>query len=231
MQHEKEATIRAVIFDLDGTLLYTLPDIARAINTVLRSRGFPEHREEEYRQLVGHGLRESVKNALPPGALEEREPRQGEELVDRLAAELVEEYHRDPAGRTVPYEGIPELLEHLAARGVPAAVLTNKRQEIAREVLRRVLPEHPFREVLGDGGDFPRKPDTASSLYLAERFVLQPQEVLFLGDSGVDMETAAAAGMRPGGVLWGYKGREELERAGARYLFSRPAEVRAVLEG
>ncbi len=218
MNTVKGAKVDAIIFDLDGTLLYTLPDIARAINGVLRAHGYPEHAEEEYKTLVGHGLRESVKHALPEGVDEEG-------LVDRLAEELTAEYRREPAAATVPYKGIPELLDYLSAAGIPTAVLTNKRQDVAREVVRRVLPQWRFTAVLGDGGDFPRKPETASSVYLARHLETEPEQVLFLGDSGVDMETAAGAGMIPGGVLWGYRSREELLQSGAWYLFASPQEV------
>jgi phosphoglycolate phosphatase len=217
MNSGADGNIRAVIFDLDGTLLYTLADITRTINTVLRRHGYPEHREEEYRGIVGYGLRESLRNALPQGVSDEG-------LVDRLVDELVAEYDRTPVRETVPYAGIPELLDHLHKRNVPAAVLTNKRQSIAREVVRQVLAERTFSVVLGDGGAFPRKPDPASALHIAAELGIGAEETLLLGDSAVDVETARAAGMIAGGALWGYK-PAELQAAGADYLFSAPQGV------
>jgi phosphoglycolate phosphatase len=225
MRESAGSGIRAIIFDLDGTLLYTLPDIARAVNSVLERNGYPVHAVEEYRELVGHGLRESVRNALPQKA------GRREEIVDRLSEELIHEYHRDSAVETVPYSGIAELLDYLEEQHIPAAVLTNKRQEIARDVVSRVLPGREFAAVLGDGGDFPRKPDPGSSFHLSKLMKVEPGEVLFLGDSGVDMETSMRAGMLPGGVLWGYKSREELERKGARLLFSAPEEIISAVSG
>lgn len=216
-----DAAFAAVIFDLDGTLLNTLPDIARAINGVLRRHGFPEHREESYRGMVGWGLFEAMRLALPEG-------NRSDEEVLPLAEALTEEYRRNPVVNTVPYQGIPTLLDSLTDRGIEMSILSNKHHETAVEVVGTILDRWSFTVVQGFRDDVPGKPDPAGALMIAEQMGVQPGQVLYVGDSGVDMKTAVAAGMYPAGVLWGFKPREEIEEAGAQLLVSDPEEIIAL---
>lgn len=212
------STFKAVIFDLDGTLLYTLTDIARAINSVLSSHGYPTHAVERYRSIVGWGLFETMRHAMP-------EEHRSDDDVAPLAKALTEEYQRNPVVYTVPYSGIATLLDSLSDMGITLAILSNKEHSVAEKVVAKTLSKWNFAVVQGNSPELPSKPDPAGALMIAHELGLEAGEVLYVGDSGVDMETAVRAGMFPAGVLWGYKTKEEIEGAGAGMLFSEPEEL------
>ncbi len=221
MTEEKQwngSTFKAVIFDLDGTLLYTLPDIARAINGVLSSYGYPTHATERYCSIVGWGLFETMRHAMP-------EENRSDDDVAPLARALTEEYQRNPVMHTVPYPGISTVLDSLSDMGIVLAILSNKEHSVAVEVVAKTLDKWNFAIVQGNSPELPSKPDPAGAHMIAEELGLSPEEILFVGDSGVDMETAVRAGMYPAGVLWGYKTLEEIEGAGAEFLLSEPEEL------
>lgn len=215
---------KSVIFDLDGTLLYTLSDIARALNIVLSRYGYPIHEEKEYRAIVGGGLYNTTKNALPENA-------RSEEIVGPIARDFAEEYRNNPVVHTSPYPGIPTLLDTLSDMGVMLCILSNKKDEITREVVQSTLDRWSFFDVRGQTEDVPRKPDPAGVRLQLEKCALDSNEVILIGDSAIDMEAACKAGVYPAGVLWGYGDREEIEGAGSQILFSRPEEILTFFSG
>lgn len=212
--------LRAVLFDLDGTLVDTLDDIADAMNHALASHGLPVHSPDEYRGLVGEGVGRLVERALP-------EDRQG--LHDAVTEELRDYYTEHMLDRSVPYPGVPALLDALAERAVPMAVLSNKPQPATAWMVDRLFDRWSFAAVLGERDDLPRKPDPAGALAIAAEVGIPPAAWLYLGDTRTDMETATRAGMVPVGALWGFRDREELLAHGAVELVARPTEVVGLL--
>jgi phosphoglycolate phosphatase len=213
--------IRAVIFDLDGTLLDTIEDLADAMNAVLGRRGFPTHDALAYKRFVGDGLELLVERALPADG--------------RAAAalrECVEDFGREYAGcwdrKTRPYEGVMEMLRALASRGLQLAVLSNKPHAATLQVVRALLGGVTFDDVRGAMPGVPRKPDPAAALAIAARIGVPPRACLCVGDSGVDMRMAAAAGMTSVGALWGFRGEAELRAGGATFLAAAPRDVMAL---
>lgn len=212
----------AVIFDLDGTLLDTLEDLADSMNSVLGRHGFPVHDVQAYKYFVGEGMELLVRRALP-------QDRCDQAMVARCHAEMREEYGRRWADKTRPYEGIPELLDGVRARGVSMAVLSNKPDDFTRLTVSRLLPGWRFERVLGLRPSSPRKPDPWGALLITREIGIPPEEFLYLGDTGTDMETARAAGMLPVGALWGFRTAGELLSNGAAKLISHPLELLELL--
>ncbi len=214
---------RALIFDLDGTLLDTIQDIGASCNRVLAARGLPTHEIEAYRRLIGDGASECVRQALPADS-------RGEALVQECLDAYFEEYARGWDVSTRPFAGIPELLDQVAGRDIDMAVLSNKSQLATERCVSRLLARWSFRSVIGESAARRRKPDPAGALGIAESLKVSPGECLFVGDTEIDMRTARAAGMFPLGVLWGYRTAQELRDAGARTLVREPAEILRSLE-
>lgn len=214
---------KAAIFDLDGTLLDTLAGIADSMNGALVRMGFPVHDLSAYRFLTGDGVLALITNALPPEA-------RRQETIDRAGELLREEYIKNWAKNTRPYEGVPELLDALAARSVRLSVLSNKMDEFTQQAVDRFLGRWTFEFVLGEGPGFPRKPDPASALHIVSGLGLRPSDVVFLGDTSTDMRTAVGAGLYPVGALWGFRDREELLATGARAVIATPREFLGFFE-
>ena len=210
--------IRGLIFDLDGTLLDSLADIGGAMNDALTARGWPSHPIDAYLRMVGDGIEVLAKRAAPAG-----------EDVATLVEQYRARYRERMEHETKPYAGVPELLDALASRGVPMAVLSNKRDDFTVELVKRQLGRWPFVAVRGERQGVARKPDPVAALELAAELKLQPAEIGFVGDTPIDVKTAIAAGMTPVAVLWGFRTREELVAAGAGNLLSRPAELMGLL--
>lgn len=209
---------QAVIFDLDGTLLNTLLDLAGAMNEVLQRLGFPEHPPEAYKYFVGDGMVNLARRALP-------EAERREEMVIRAAEALREEYGRRWQRLTHPYPGIPELLQALNRLGIKLGVLTNKVDSIAKVMVNAFFPGVHFAAVAGALPPRPLKPDPAGALALAEKLAVPPNAIVFVGDSGNDMLTAMAAGMYGAGALWGFRTATELRETGAKILLQKPADL------
>lgn len=206
---------RLIIFDLDGTLLDTIGDLAVACNAVLAARGLPQHTYEQYRRFVGNGIMRLVERVLPEAL---RTP----DTVAAVRADFVKYYTEHIDIHTVPYRGIPELLAQLVRRDVRLAVASNKFQAGTEKLIRRFFPDIYFAAVLGQREGVPLKPDpTVAEEILAATGVARAR-TLFVGDSGVDMLTAAAAGIRSAGVTWGFRDRAELLEAGAWRIVDRP---------
>jgi phosphoglycolate phosphatase len=209
---------KAVVFDLDGTLLDTLEDLADSMNRVLAAHNYPAHEVEKYKYFVGDGMRTLVWRTFPEGA------RTGESVEAGLA-EMKEEYARRWNNKTKPYGGIPEMLDGLVSKGLKLAVLSNKADHFSRLMVEKLLPDWPFNPVFGERQGVSKKPDPAGALEIAGMLGVTPEECLYLGDTGVDMKTATAAGMYPVGVLWGFRKAEELVENGARILIAKPLTV------
>ena len=209
--------IDAIVFDLDGTLVDTLADIAAAMNRSLEALGLPPHAPERYRELIGEGVSKLVRAAAPdaPDA-SARWPALEAAFRARYGEALVVESR--------PYPGVPELLDALAARGVPVAILSNKPDPMTRRVVAEVLPRWRFGAVLGQRPDHPRKPDPAGALEVASALGVPPGRCAMVGDTAIDMQTAAAAGMRPIGVAWGFR-PSELAAAGAELTVEHPGAL------
>jgi len=209
---------RAVIFDLDGTLLDTLEDLAESMNAVLAENRLPMHPASAYKHFVGDGIEMLVRRALPFEVADENE-------LGRFVKAMKEEYACRWAIKTRPYPGIPEMLEAFAAAGFEMAVLSNKPDDASRHIIDAFLPHVPFRYVVGAIPERPKKPDPKAALEIAERLHIPPARFLFMGDSSIDMRTARAAGMFPLGALWGFRGAEELIAAGAQLLVTEPISL------
>jgi phosphoglycolate phosphatase len=207
---------RAVIFDLDGTLLDTLADIACAMNRVLAGRGLEQHSVTDYRMFVGDGAEMLVRKTLSGHGA-------GEDMIGQCLAGFKAVYAECWHVHTKPYPGIPELLDALDRSGVPMAVLSNKPHELTVSCVAAFLPRWRFASVLGEQAGRPRKPDPAGAFEIAGCLQVPPQDIVYLGDTATDMQTAIAAGMLPVGALWGFRPAAELLEGGARHLIETPA--------
>ena len=217
----------AAIFDLDGTLVDSLADIAAAMNWALAHHGLPTHPEAAYRDFVGEGVRELVRRSagLAPAAARLEAP--GPEAA--LQAALLESYRGHYAAhlldRTRPFPGMPDLLARLAGGGVRLGVLSNKADAFTRQLVEALFPGQAFGAVYGERPGVARKPDPAAALALAAELGVAPGACAFVGDTPVDMKTARAAGMHAVGVTWGFRGAEELRAHGAQALASGADEL------
>ncbi|HQG30332.1 MAG TPA: HAD family hydrolase [Deltaproteobacteria bacterium] len=209
---------RAVIFDLDGTLLDTLGDIADSMNTVLGRSGLPPHTRETYLSFIGEGMDVLVRRALP-------EDMRDEKTVSRFVLSMREEYDRRWAQTSQPYQGVPELLSLLTEKGIPFAVLSNKLDSFTKIMVERFLGAWRFFDVRGLIFGMPRKPDPALALEIASDMKILPARIFFVGDSDIDVKTALNAGMTPVGVSWGYQSVDRLTASGAKTILARPQEL------
>jgi phosphoglycolate phosphatase len=209
---------QAVLFDLDGTLLDTLEDLATAANRVLAARGLPVHPVDAFRTFVGDGLKTLVERILP-------ENLRSAERVQELVASFEEEYAQNWHERSAPYPGIASLLDRLTAQGLRLSILSNKPDPFTRLCVRQLLPHWTFDPLWGQRPGVPKKPDPSAALEVARSLGLMPSEILYVGDSGVDMRTALSAGMDAVGVLWGFRAADELRQAGAHHLIAHPEEL------
>lgn len=209
---------KCVIFDLDGTLVDTLADIAAAMNQALKSSGFSELRPEEYRDKVGWGIKRLAFLALPEEA-------RLEETAARLSKDAAAYYADNPLVSSRPYPGILELVSGLRQKKIKTAVLTNKPDPVAQKVIAGLFPPGSFDIVRGEISGRPRKPDPACVWELLVELDLTPSEIIFAGDSEIDMEIAVSSGCFPLGVSWGYRSREIITEAGARKIIEKPEEL------
>ena len=216
-------TFRAVLFDVDGTLLDTLQDLADSVNAVLTCSGFLSHPVDAYRYFVGDGSTELARRALP-------EPVRDTFDMEAMVKAIDEEYSRRWAINTHPYPGIPDLLFAISRLGLKQCVLSNKKQSFTELTLSRFLPEHHFDIVIGAQPGLPRKPDPTAALQIAGLMQIKPADFLYVGDTATDMKTAVAAGMYPVGVLWGFRKDTELLSSGALTLATTPADIMALLK-
>ena len=213
-----------VVFDLDGTLLDTLDDLANAGNAVCAAHGWPTFPRDAYRLKVGNGMPKLVERIMPAGAAADRD------LFARTFDEFCSYYDAHKQDRTRPYPGVCGMLDDLLALGARLAVLTNKDHAAAVPLVEGYFGNR-FARVQGRTDDFPPKPAAPATLRLLERLGAGPSSTLYVGDSDVDVATAHNAGLACCGVLWGFRTKAELERAGADALASRPADIVRLVRG
>lgn len=207
-----------VIFDLDGTLLNTIDDLAEATNSALRQLGYPTHGLWVYPDMVGNGVGRLMERALPEDARTEKN-------VNSMLDAFKTFYGEHCCDATVPYAGIPELIDDLSQRGVNLAVASNKYQEAVTKLIHHFFPNANFRAILGNEEGMPRKPDP-SIVFKALSICPTPKaDVLYVGDSGIDMETARRACVESVGVGWGFRSIHELKAAYADHIVSTPAQI------
>jgi phosphoglycolate phosphatase len=206
---------KAVIFDLDGTLLDTIDDLADSMNTILAEEGFPTHHRDKYQIFVGDGMKMLAERVLPP-------ERRTEEMVVHIKERMARAYSKRWKEKTKPYDGIPELLDELDKGCVPMAVFSNKPDIFTKQMTDEYFPGCPFVRVLGAREGIPPKPDPAGALEIIPLLGVGPGQILYLGDTNTDMKTARRAGMIPLGALWGFRDAEELVSAGAQLLLPHP---------
>ncbi|MDE5684733.1 MAG: HAD family hydrolase [Muribaculaceae bacterium] len=208
-----------VIFDLDGTLLNTIDDLATATNYALRELGFPQHGLWVYPDMVGNGVSRLMERALPEDARSEKN-------VNEMLAAFKRYYDDHCCDATKPYPGIPELLEELSARGVNLAVTSNKYQEAVTKLIHHFFSTANFRAILGNEEGIPRKPDPSIVFKALSMCPTPKADVLYVGDSGVDMETARRACVESVGVGWGFRSIHELKEAYADHIISTPSQIK-----
>ena len=209
---------KLILFDLDGTLIDSLEDLSEAVNHALGLRGLPLHTVAEYRRMVGHGVRNLVKQALPEGA--------DDTLVDSALADFKTYYQAHIDVHTHPYSGMPELLTELQAHGIQLAVASNKFQEGTEYLVEKIFPGIRFVAIMGNKPGAPLKPDPEIVHEVLRRSGVSKEDALLVGDSPTDMKTAANGGIESIAVTWGYRTSEEL--AGHRQV-NTVEELRAEL--
>lgn len=213
--------IRGVVFDLDGTLLYTIPDITAALNHALALCGMPTHTEEECMRIVGGGIRQAVNRAVPPGT--------DGEAIERVLEAYLGYYFDHCTEKTGYYPGVQAMLAGLAERGTALGILSNKSEATVQKITARYFPDVPFCCVLGRVEGRPLKPAPEAAEPVLEAMSFPAAEIAYVGDSGTDMVFARAAGMLPVAAPWGYRAREELVEQGAVLVAKDAEDLMALL--
>lgn len=206
---------KLVIFDLDGTLLNTIADLGHAANHALEQCGFPTHPISAYPKFVGSGIAKLLERVLPESA---RSPQQAK----TMRAYFTEYYNDHMDDQTTPYAGIPELLEALTTKGVKVAVASNKYQSAVEKLISHYFPEITFAAVEGQKEGIPVKPDPSIVFDILGKVPTPKADVLYVGDSGIDMETARRACVESAGVTWGFRPVAELRAAYADHIVESP---------
>lgn len=215
--------IELVIFDLDGTLLNTIDDLAASTNYALEKHGYPTHDLSSYRFFVGNGINKLIERALP-------EEVRSEEKVLELRKDFVAYYEEHSADLTCPYKGIPELLSALKEKGLKMAVASNKYQVATEFLVDKYFGEYEFDVVLGQRDGITPKPDPTIVYDILKETGTDKKKVLYVGDSGVDMQTAKASDLISAGVSWGFRSVEELEAFSPDYIVDQPIEIYQIVE-
>lgn len=201
---------KMILWDLDGTLIDTLDDLGEAVSHTLRLRGLPTHGREDYRRMVGHGVRNLVKRALDASGVQIEDTPDGDAFLDEALADFKAYYSAHIDVYSKPYPGIPELLAELDAAGVKLAVVSNKFQEGTDHLIREFFPKIRFVAILGNRPGYPLKPDPAIVEEAISLAGISRPEALLIGDSPTDMHTAENGGIDSLAVSWGYRTREDL---------------------
>lgn len=210
-----------ILFDLDGTLLNTLDDLTDSVNAVMRKKGCGERTKGEIKEFIGDGARMLMKRALPPGTAEEE--------ILRCLTEFRKIYHENMQNRTMPYEGIPNLLKKLKEMGMKVGVVSNKPDEATREMNRFYFGEY-IDAAIGDNTDRMKKPEPDNVYEALRQLNAQKDKSIYVGDSDIDVKTAKNSGLDFVGVTWGYRSRKTLEAAGADHIIDEPEQLLAFIE-
>jgi phosphoglycolate phosphatase len=210
---------RAAIFDLDGTLLDTLEDIARSMNRVLEAHGLPKHPLDSYRYFVGDGARTLVERVLP------REKAWDGQFLEGCLADFLKVYAGNWDANARLYPGIPDMLDSLVSCRLLLGILSNKPHDFTRLCAAKFLDRWPFHAVLGERPGIKRKPAPDGALEIARRLGVSPGRCIYVGDTSIDMKTARSAAMFPVGVLWGFRDERELKEAGAELIIEAPMDL------
>lgn len=210
---------KLVIFDLDGTLLNTIADLANSTNYALKVLGYPIHEPDKYNFMVGNGINKLFERALPDGE-------KTEENVLRVRQEFVPYYDQHNADKSRPYPGVTELLETLQAAGMQLAVASNKYQAATKKLIAHYFPNIKFTAVFGQREGIPVKPDPIIVKEILQIAKVQEEETLYVGDSGVDMQTAINASVTSCGVTWGFRPRTELESFHPDHIVDNAEEIK-----
>ncbi len=213
--------IKAVIFDLDGTLAFTLPDLTEGMNRARACYGLPPVTEEFILSFINGTTDQFIHNSFPAG--------QSEEYYAKAKQTYLGQYGKCYLHNTTAYDGMAETLSALRADGFPLAVFTNKDNDHANDIVKKLYGDDVFEEILGTGR-FPGKPSPDGALYLAGKYGVSPSECAFVGDSDVDMKTAKNAGMVAVGATWGYREKEILIAAGADVTVDRPCDIYDIIK-
>jgi len=207
----------AVIFDLDGTLIDSLEDLADSANQALDKYGLNGHPIDAYKKFIGNGMRQLVKNASPKNT--------EDSIIDSILQDLRCIYNKNYINKTHPYENIHSMLENLKELGIKMAVCSNKPHNLTNEIIEKIIGKDYFGVIFGEREGIPRKPDPTSLLEAAKYLKTEPEKTIYLGDSGGDMICAEKAGMLSAGALWGFREKDELIECGAQLLLSNPMEL------
>jgi phosphoglycolate phosphatase len=207
----------SIIFDLDGTLLDTLRDLAQSANKVLQSHGFAIHDEQDYKMFVGSGLQQLITRIVPQAS--------SDELIERCCQEFVEIYTSNWKSNCCPYPGVTDMLSTLKRRDIKMAVLSNKPHLLTPLFIDEFFPAETFELVYGQRPEFAKKPDPVVPLQIAAKLGTSPENTFFVGDSAIDMQTASNAGMRSVGVTWGFRSETELRDNKAEIIINHPLEL------
>lgn len=212
---------KGVIFDLDGTLVNSLEDIADAMNSVLQDLNYPTHSYDDYQYFIGSGLRNLVSKSLP-------ENHNDENQIERCYDLMVEVYRDNCTNQTKPYNGIVELLDELKSRNIKLSVFSNKADALTKEITAFLFPGY-FDPIVGLSIESLKKPNPFEAIEISKSLELKPEEMIFVGDSGIDMQTATNANMFAVGVLWGYRPEQELMANGANHILNHPLDLIPIL--
>lgn len=208
---------KGIIFDLDGTLVNSLEDISDAMNSVLTGLNYPTHTYDDYQYFIGSGLRNLVSKALPA-------TNNSENQIETCFQNMITEYRETCILKTKPYEGITELLDNLVSRNIKLAVFSNKADELTKKITEEIFPGY-FDASVGLSVESLKKPNPFEAVTISENWSLKTEEIIFVGDSDIDMQTAVNANMLAVGVSWGYRTEEELKASGAKLVINNPLEL------
>lgn len=208
---------KGIIFDLDGTLLDTIEDIGDSMNEALNEIGLDSYTYDEYYLMVGGGFRGLAKNVLPKDS--------DKETIDKIVDLFTRFYEKNYLNKSHPYVEIVELLERLVEKNIKLAINSNKKDRYTKDLVHKFFGDIPFIRVYGDREGLPIKPDPYSALEISRAMELEAGEILYIGDSNVDIKTAQNAGMASVGVDWGFRGKKELMEYGANYIVDSPLEI------
>jgi phosphoglycolate phosphatase len=222
MNKKKEHHFKAVIFDLDGTLINSVEDIADAVNVMLKQNDLPTHNLKTYEQFLGSGIRDLLKKAVAKKSNEK-------EFMDTCWNEMIAIYTSNCTNKTKSYNGIINLLDTLVSQKIKMAILTNKADHLAKKIVAELFPTYNFEAVIGLTNEEAKKPNPVTAIQISKKFNLNPNEIVFVGDSGIDMQTATNAGMFAVGVTWGYRDKNELIANGAKFILNHPSDLFKIL--